>query len=314
MVRLGGGAFWMGNPHDDGFPADGESPAHEVSLRPFLIDRAAVSNADFAAFAAATAHRTDAEILGWSFVFHLLLPDDSPPTRGVVTAPWWRHVEGASWRHPEGPHASIDERMDHPVVHVSWNDAVAYARWAGSRLPTEAEWEFAARGGLDKRIYPWGDDLAPDGEHRCNIWQGQFPVTTPPTTASSEPRRSRAIPPNGYGLYNMAGNVWEWCADWFSASYYGRVPPRSTGTDRRQRARHPRRLVPVPRVVLHRYRVARALAQHARQLDRPHGIPLRARRRLETQRDAEAEVRANRIDAARGDAEPHVSDVARATR
>ena len=224
MVALDGGTFSMGNHRDDGFPADGESPAHDVALRPFLIDRTAVSNADFAAFVAATTHRTDAETLGWSFVFHLLLPDDFPPTRGVACAPWWRQVEDASWRHPEGPQSSIDDRMDHPVVHVSWNDAAAYARWAGCRLPTEAEWEFAARGGLAKQVYPWGDELAPGGEHRCNIWQGEFPLRNDAEDGFIGTAPSKSYRPNGYGLYNMAGNVWEWCADWFSATYYGESP------------------------------------------------------------------------------------------
>jgi formylglycine-generating enzyme required for sulfatase activity len=218
MIRISAGSFWMGS--DEGFPADGEGPVHEVRLRAFSIDAAAVSNAEFAAFVADTGYRTDAEVLGWSFVFHLLLPRDFPPTRAIATAPWWRLVEGASWHAPEGPGSSIDERIDHPVVHASWNDAVAYARWAHARLPTEAEWELAARGGLVSCRYPWGDELAPGGEHRCNIWQGAFPHhnTCEDGFLGTAPVRSFA--PNGYGLYNMTGNVWEWCADWFGRSYY----------------------------------------------------------------------------------------------
>jgi formylglycine-generating enzyme required for sulfatase activity len=218
MVELAGGSFWMGTNGDEGFADDGEGPAHKVRLRPFLIDRTAVSNAEFAAFVAETGYMTDAESIGWSFVFHLLLPRDFPPTRAIACAPWWRQVESASWQHPEGPQSSF--ASDHPVVHVSWNDAAAYARWAHKRLPSEAEWEFAARGGLAKCLYPWGNELTPDGEHRCNIWQGRFPVENTCEDGFLGTAPVASFEPNGYGLHEMAGNVWEWCADWFSATYY----------------------------------------------------------------------------------------------
>ncbi|HEY5925979.1 MAG TPA: formylglycine-generating enzyme family protein [Kofleriaceae bacterium] len=219
MVRLESGWFWMGNDADAS-ATDGEAPAHKVRLSAFWIDRTAVTNAEFARFVAATGYRTDAEQIGWSFVFHLLLPDDFPPTRAVACAPWWRQVEGASWYQPEGPQSSIDDRLDHPVVHVTWHDAYAYAHWAGKRLPTEAEWEYAARGGLAKAIYPWGDELMPNGEHHCNIWQGTFPNENTRDDGFVGTAPVGSFPPNGFGLHNMAGNVWEWCSDWFSTTYY----------------------------------------------------------------------------------------------
>lgn len=224
MIRVEGGSFWMGTDLEEGFPADGEGPCHKVRLDPFLIDRTAVSNAEFAEFVAATGYRTEAEAIGWSFVFYLLLPDKFPHTRAVAGAPWWRQVEGAAWHTPEGPGSSIEMRADHPVVHVTWADAAAYARWAGKRLPTEAEWERAARGGLGKARYPWGDELTPDGAHHCNIWQGKFPVTNTCEDGYLGTAPVESFPPNGLGLYNMVGNVWEWCADWFSPTYYQESP------------------------------------------------------------------------------------------
>ena len=147
-----------------------------ITLDAFAIAPHTVTNAEFARFAEATGYFTEAERFRWSFVFGGLLPDDFPPTRGVVNAEWWRQVDGAWWRHPEGPQSDLDGREDHPVVHVSWSDAVAYCAWAGARLPTEAEWEYAARGGLEGAVFPWGDELEPGGEHRMNVWQGRFPA------------------------------------------------------------------------------------------------------------------------------------------
>ena len=165
----------MGDDSVWAYPGDGEGPVHDVALDAFRIDRYAVTNDAFAAFVDATGWRTDAERFGWSFVFGGLLPDDFPDTRAVVGAEWWRQVYGADWRHPEGPQSDLDGRGDHPVVHVSWHDAVAYCRWTGTRLPTEAEWECAARGGRAGTAFPWGDDLEPGGEHRMNVFQGTFP-------------------------------------------------------------------------------------------------------------------------------------------
>ena len=227
MVLLPGGQFLMGTDEREGYPADGEGPVRKIRLSPFWIDRTAVSNARFAAFVQATGYRTEAEKFGWAFVFAGLLPDDFPPTRGVPQAPWWRQVHGADWRHPEGPHSTIDERPEHPVVQVSWNDARAYCRWAGKRLPTEAEWEYAARGGLEQRRYPWGDDLTPTGEHRMNVWQGTFPRKNTAEDGYAATAPVDAFAPNGYGLYNTTGNVWEWCADWFHPTFHVSGPRRN---------------------------------------------------------------------------------------
>ncbi|MFD7919229.1 formylglycine-generating enzyme family protein [Streptomyces sp. NPDC059740] len=213
-VALPGGSFRMGGEDADANPGDGEGPVREVTVGAFAIDAHAVTVARFAAFVDATGHRTEAESFGWSYVFASFLPGRlrriSPRPEAT---PWWCGVRGAAWYAPEGPGSGVEDRWDHPVTHVTWGDAAAFCAWEGSRLPTEAEWEYAARGGLDQARYPWGDELTPGGEHRCNIWQGSFPFrnTREDGYAGTAPVDTYA--PNGFGLYNTAGNVWEWSAD-----------------------------------------------------------------------------------------------------
>ncbi len=222
MVKLPGGKFLMGTEDPSGFPADGEGPIREVTVDPFYVDAIAVTNAQFARFVKSTRYVTEAERFGWSFVFHLLMTRKArrAASQAVSEASWWVRVDGANWRRPDGPGSDTKGRMDHPVVHVSWNDAMAYGGWAGKRLPTEAEWEYAARGGLEQKTYPWGDELMPDGEHRCNIWQGTFPDDNTAEDGYVGTAPAQWSRPNEFGLYNVSGNVWEWTADWFSPTYH----------------------------------------------------------------------------------------------
>jgi formylglycine-generating enzyme len=218
LIPLRGGRFRMGS--EDGiFPADGEAPVRAVTLSAFAISAHAVTNAQFAAFATSTGYRTDAERTGSSFVFAgFVAPGSSDAVRGPAAGtPWWVEVAGASWQTPEGPGSSIDDRDDHPVVHVSHHDALAFCTTHGLRLPTEAEWEFAARGDLEQCRYPWGDELMPDGRWCCNVWQGSFPGRNTAEDGFAATAPVDTFAPNGYGLFNMVGNVWEWCSDWFSA-------------------------------------------------------------------------------------------------
>jgi formylglycine-generating enzyme required for sulfatase activity len=262
MVLLPGGTFLMGSDHH--YPE--EAPAHRVSVDAFWIDVAPVTNRQFAAFVAATGHRTTAEIAPSAEDYPGALPHMlragsltfRPPARPVPldnAYVWWSFTFGASWRHPDGPGSSLDGLEEHPVVHVSYEDALAYARWAGKDLPTEAEWEFAARGGLDGRDYAWGDELTPQGVHMANTWQGRFPVENLAEDGFARTSPVGSYPPNGYGLYDMIGNTWEWTQDWYVPRHIEeaakaccmprnpRGPAREASIDQRDPARIPRKVL-----------------------------------------------------------------------
>ena len=216
---------------DPGYPADGESPAHEVEISAFRVGRYPVTVREFGQFISATSHISTAEEEGWSFVFGGLLPDNFDETRGVAGATWWRQVHGANWRQPFGQQSQAED--DHPVTHVSWYDAQKYCQWASEqandtiRLLTEAEWEKAARGDLEGVHFPWGSEREPGGEHRMNVFQGVFPAENSGADGWKGTSPVGFYPPNGYGLCDVTGNVWEWCADWFDPNFY-RNSPRSS--------------------------------------------------------------------------------------
>jgi sulfatase modifying factor 1 len=231
MIWIQGGAFRMGS--DRHYPE--EAPAHNAAVDGFWIDRTPVTNRQFREFVRATGHVTFAEkrpdprdypgalphmLYAGSLVF-------SPPARVANLADWsqwWRFLEGADWRHPYGPKSSINGLDNHPVVHVALSDALAYASWRGKELPTETEWEFAARGGLDGAEYAWGDEFTPGGKHMANTWQGEFPRQNLTEDGFARTSPVTAFPPNGYGVYDMVGNVWEWTSDWYSSKHAGDSP------------------------------------------------------------------------------------------
>jgi sulfatase modifying factor 1 len=228
MVWVAGGTFWMGCD-DCGMPD--ALPTHRVAVDGFWMDRTPVTNAEFERFVQTTGYVTVAErqldptdfagvprdkLVPGSAVFHATsepVPLDNP-------LQWWRYTPGASWSHPEGPGSGIRDRANHPVVHIAFDDAVAYATWAGKRLPTEAEFEFAARGGLDRNRYAWGNEMAPGGRAIANTWQGRFPATDSGEDGYRGTSPVTAFPPNGFDLYDMGGNVWQWCSDWYRPDYY----------------------------------------------------------------------------------------------
>ncbi len=234
MVWIPGGTFWMGGNDQTTHDAD---PAHEVFVDGFWMDRTEVTNRQFAAFVKATGYVTVAERKPTAEEIPGAPPEALVPGSVVFTPPktpvpltdplvWWSYIPGANWRHPEGPASSIEGKDDYPAIHIAFPDAEAYARWAEKRLPTEAEWEFAARGGLDRKTYVWGDVREPDGKPRMNHWQGRFPVQNIEADGYARLAPVGMFPPNGFGLLDMAGNAWEWCSDWYRPGYEMPAPGR----------------------------------------------------------------------------------------
>ena len=237
MVLIPGGEFSMGAVNPLGLSGGGREdmldarPIHRVRVSAFLMDATEVTNAQFEAFVKATGYVTIAEKAPTREEFPDVPLEDLVAGSVVFTPPpgqvpldnhlqWWAYVHGVSWRHPEGPNSDLKGREQHPVVHIAWPDAAAYAKWAGKRLPTEAEWEFAARGGESGNIYPWGNQMHPEGKHMGNTFQGQFPHQDIATDGFKGIAPVGRFKPNRYGLFDMAGNVWEWCADWYRPEYY----------------------------------------------------------------------------------------------
>jgi sulfatase modifying factor 1 len=240
MVWIAGGSFRMGADNDQA--QRDEYPKHTVTVTGFWMDRTEVTNAQFAAFVKATGYVTTAERKpDWEELKKDLPPGTPKPDEGLLVAAslvfsppahavplddysqWWAWKQGASWKHPHGPGSDLKGKEDYPVVHVSWTDAMAYCKWAGKRLPTEAEWEYAARGGLKDKVYPWGNEGVGQGHQKGNFWDGHFPDKNESTDGYYYTAPVGSFAPNGYGLYDMAGNVWEWCADYYDYNYYKQV-------------------------------------------------------------------------------------------
>jgi formylglycine-generating enzyme required for sulfatase activity len=240
MVKLPGGTFMMGGNNEQASPD--EYPRHEVTVAAFWIDLTEVTNAQFQKFVDATGYITTAERKpDWGELSKTLPPGTAKPADEllvpaslVVKIPthdvdlhdygqWWKWTPGADWKHPQGPGSNLDGKSNFPVVHVSWDDAMAYCKWAGKRLPTEAEWEFASRSGMKEATYPWGDEPIHKGKAKANSWDGTFPSNNTKKDGYVFVAPVKSYAPNKYGLYDMAGNVWEWCSDWYDADYYESV-------------------------------------------------------------------------------------------
>jgi sulfatase modifying factor 1 len=231
MIRIPGGIFLMGSDHH--YPE--EAPSHRVSVSEFWVDATPVTNRQFKAFIKATGYVTTAEVVPDRKDYpgalpHMLYAGSltfTPPRAAVDLrdwGQWWNFLQGANWRHPYGPKSNINVQDQHPVVHVSFADASAYAVWAGKELPTEAEWEFAARGGLSGAEFAWGEEFTPGGLHMANTWQGDFPRQNLTTDGYERTSPVRAFPPNGYGVHDMIGNVWEWTSDWYAKQHDADAP------------------------------------------------------------------------------------------
>lgn len=236
MVWIPAGEFTMGNDNADEKHNE-EKPGHTVQVKGLWMDVTEVTNAQFKVFADATGYLTDAEknldprdfpdvpspeyLKGGSLLFKHTA-GVNPFQCGAGDLPWWKFTVAATWRQPEGPDSSIKDRMNHPVLCLTYKDAQAFAKWAGKRLPTEAEWEYAARGGLIDKNYTWGDEERPNGKYMCNHWQGKFPATDLASDGFNYVAPVKSYPPNGYGLYDMAGNVWEMCEDWYGIDWYAK--------------------------------------------------------------------------------------------
>lgn len=284
LVPVNGGSFLVGTDRSP-LPGDGEGPPRRVKIAPFRIDPFAVTNNWSAEYITATGYPTDAQRWVWSLVFRGFLPLSwhVPPIEGTGEAPhWWRHADGADWAHPDGPGSDVAGRGNHPAAHVSWNDAAAFAAWAGGRLPTEAEWEFAAAAGQSGKRYPWGEqDPVDKGFQPCNIWQGESPFENTGQDGFFGAAPVDSLASNPLGLHNMAGNVWEWSADAFRIRFHSRAARERKGAGPPGSVR----LLKGGSYLCHhsychRYRIAARTGANRRQQHRPHRLPPRLRRRL----------------------------------